>query len=297
MSERERFMREFESRLRLRGKHRTDALAEIESHIEEGVAAGEDERAVIARLGEPREVARALNALDPVPVGVRPLLVLVAFLMLVGVAAVAFVDYEMTRADAASAGSAAANARITCLYGSRVSSPAEFERRHARCEQLPLPRQEAARVERRWDRRGPLYGFAAGAILLATAAMFVRSKRLGDPSVTHDPALSRVWRIATIAVRFAAGITIWAALVYVGMDRWEQVVEATGGSTHDCHYPENDCGVLGEFTEAHPLRVLSLIAAAAAIPAAAIIWSFSRLLRSLGNKPQSQPRLGPPMSN
>ncbi len=61
MNERERFLREFERRLRLRGKRRTDALAEIESHIDDAVAAGEDETAVIARLGEPGEVARRLN--------------------------------------------------------------------------------------------------------------------------------------------------------------------------------------------------------------------------------------------
>jgi hypothetical protein len=61
VSEREQFLREFERALRLRGKRRTDALAEIESHIEDAVEAGEEEASVIARLGEPRDVAGALN--------------------------------------------------------------------------------------------------------------------------------------------------------------------------------------------------------------------------------------------
>ncbi len=61
MSERERFLREFERRLRLRVRRRADALAEIESHIEEALQAGKDEPTAIARLGDPWEVARALN--------------------------------------------------------------------------------------------------------------------------------------------------------------------------------------------------------------------------------------------
>ena len=220
---------------------------------------------------------------------------LVGLVMLVGIAAVAFVDYEMIRADAGDARIEAASARASCLYGSRASSTAERKRRHERCQRLPGPLREADRVESRWDRRGRWYGFAAAATLLPTAVMFVRSRRHAT-SARLDPALSRPWRIATIAVRLAVGIMTWAALVYLVVDRWDELVEATGGSTHDCHYPENDCGVLGEFAEAHPLIVLSLIVAAAAIPAAAIVWSFNRLLRSLDRQPESRAALGPPAS-
>jgi hypothetical protein len=215
---------------------------------------------------------------------------LVGLVMLVGIAAVAFVDYELIRADADAAQASAANARVSCLYGSRAFSPpafdpAERKQRHALCARLPGPLREAERVERRWDRHGPWYGFAAAAIFLPTAVTFVQSRRRRATSATLDPALSRRWRIATIAARSAIGIMIWAALVYLVVDRWEQLVEATGGSTHDCHYAGSDCGVLGEFTEAHPLILLSLIVAAAAIPAAAIIWSFSRVFRSLDSQP------------
>ena len=206
---------------------------------------------------------------------------LVGVVMLVGVAAGAFVDYELIRADAAAARDEAGTARLSCLYGKRPITLAERKRRHARCDRLPEPRREAGRVERRWDRRGPRYGVAAGAILLATAAMFVQSRRRRAAVATLEPAPSRPWRIATIAVRFAVGVVLWAALVYLVVDRWDQVVEATGGSTHDCHYVESDCGALGEFTEAHPLILLSLIVAAAAIPAAATVWLLARFFDSL----------------
>ena len=222
---------------------------------------------------------------------------LVGLVMLVVIAAVAFVDYEMIRGDADAARASAANARVSCLHGTRALTAAERRQRHARCERLPGPLREADRVERRWDRRGPRYGFAAAAILLPTAVMFARSRRRRGTSATLDPALRRRWRTATIAVGFAFGITIWAALVYLVVDRWERLVEATGGSTHDCHLAGNDCGVLGEFTEAHPLILLSLIVAAAAIPAAAITWSFSRLFHSLDDQPESHAALGPPASN
>jgi type IV secretory pathway VirB3-like protein len=211
---------------------------------------------------------------------------LVGLVVLVGIAAVAFVDYELIRADADAAQANAFNARVSCLYGSPAFrppafSPAERKRRHARCERLPGPLREADRVERRWDQRGPWYGFAAAAIFLPTAVMFVQSRRRRASSAMLDPALSRPWRIATIAVRFAVGIMIWAALVYLVVDRWDQLVEATGGSTHDCHYPENDCGVLGEFTAAHPLILLLLMLAGAGIPAAAVTRLLGRLFRSL----------------
>ena len=215
---------------------------------------------------------------------------LVGLVMLVVVAAVAFVDYEMIRADADAARADAGNARVRCLHGSPALrppafSPTERKRRHERCERLPGPLREASRVERRWERRGPWYAFAAAAIVLPTAVMFVQSRRRRATSATLGAALSRRWRIATIAVGLAVGIMIWSALVYLVVDRWDEFVEATGGSTHDCHYAGNDCGVLGEFAEAHPLILLSLIVAAAAIPAAAISWSFSRLFRSLDSQP------------
>ena len=96
-----------------------------------------------------------------------------------------------------------------------------------------------------------------------------------------------------MAASVALAITIWAAIVYLVVDRWRQLVQATGGSTHDCHLAGNDCGVLGEFAEAHPLILLSLILAAAAIPAAAIIWTFGHLLRS-SDEPESHAAVGPP---
>jgi hypothetical protein len=216
---------------------------------------------------------------------------LVGLVMLVGVAAVAFVDYEMIRADADAAQANAFNARVSCLYGSPAFSIAERRRRHARCERLPGPLREADRVERRWDRRGPWYGFVAGALLLPTAVMFVQSRRRRATSATLDPARSRVWRMATIAVRLAAGVMIWAALFYLVVDRWDQLVEATGGSTHDCHYAGNDCGVLGEFTEAHPWILGSLLLAGTAIPAAAVLWLLGRLFRSLDDETEARLRL------
>jgi hypothetical protein len=211
----------------------------------------------------------------------RRWMTLVGLVMLVAVAGVAFVDYELIRADADAARADAFNARVRCLYGSPAFTIAERKRRHERCDRLPGPVREADRVERRWDRRGPWYGFVAAAIFLPTAAMFVESKRRRATSPTRDPALSHPWRTATIAVRLAVGIMTWAALVYLVVDRWDQLVEATGGSTHDCHYAGNDCGVLGEFTEAHPLILLLLMLAGAAIPAAAVTWLLGRLFRSL----------------
>jgi hypothetical protein len=213
---------------------------------------------------------------------------LVGLVFLIAVTAVAFVDYEITRKDADDARIDAAVARVTCrTSGGIPGGIARRQRRNALCEKLPGPLRVQDRVERRWDRRGPWYGFVAAAIFLPTAAMLVHSKRRRAISPTRDPSLSRPWRTATIAVRLAVGFTTWAALVYLVVDRWDELVEATGGSTHDCHYPENDCGVLGEFAEAHPLILLSLIVAAAAIPAAAIVWLLGRLFRSLDDQPAS----------
>jgi hypothetical protein len=211
----------------------------------------------------------------------RRWLTLVGLVMLIAVAAVAFVDYEMIRADADAAQGNAANARVSCLYGSPALSIAERKRRHARCDRLPGPLRERDRVQRRWERRGPWYGFAAGVILLTTAAMFVQSRRRRATSATLDASMIRAWRVTTIAVRFGVGIMVWAALLYLVVDRWDEFVEATGGSTHECHYAGNDCGVLGEFTAAHPLILLLLMLAGTAIPAAAVTWLLDRLFRSL----------------
>jgi hypothetical protein len=211
-------------------------------------------------------------------------MMLVGLVMLIAVAAVAFVDYELIRADADAARADAGNARVRCLYGSPAFTIAERKRRHERCDRLPGPVREGDRVERRWDRHGPWYGFVAAAILLPTAAMFVQSKRRRATSPRRDPALSRPWRIATIAVRFTVGIMIWAALVYLVVDRWDQLVEATGGSTHDCHYAGNDCGVLGEFAAAHPLILLLLVLTATAVPVAAVTWLLGRLFGSFDDQ-------------
>src|SRR5688572_10553835 len=145
----------------------------------------------------------------------RRWMTLVGVVMLFAVGGVAFVDYEMIRADADAAQANAANARVSCLYGipafrPPAFSPAERKRQHGRCDRLPGPLREADRVERRWDRRGPWYGFAAAAILLPTGVMFVQSRRRRATSATLDPALSRPWRTATIAVRLAVGFMIWA---------------------------------------------------------------------------------------
>jgi hypothetical protein len=210
----------------------------------------------------------------------RRWMTLVGLAMLIVVAAVAFVDYEMIRKDADAARVEAEVARAGCLYRNPAFTIAERKRRHARCERLPRPLRERDRVERRWERRGLWYGFAAGAILLPTAVMFVQSRRRTATSATLDPAMSRVWRMATIALRFAVGIMLWAALFYLVADRWDEFVEATGGQTAECG-PGSNCGVLGEFTEAHPVILLLLFAAVTAIPAAAIMWLLGRLFRSL----------------
>jgi hypothetical protein len=212
-------------------------------------------------------------------------LTLVGLVTLFVLAGVAFVDYELIRADADAAHDDAANARASCLYGSPAFSIAERKRRHARCERLPGPLREAERVERRWDRRGPWYGFAAGAILLPTALLFVQSRRRRATSATLDPSLTRVWRMTTIAVRFAVGIMIWTALYYLVADRWDEFVEATGGTTAECGRG-SDCGVLGEFTEAHPLILLLLVLAGTAIPSVAGMWLLSRLFRSVDDLPE-----------
>jgi hypothetical protein len=213
---------------------------------------------------------------------ISPWMALVALVMLVASTTAAFVDFEMNRAAADAARTEAGNARVACLYGSRPLTTAERKQRHARCAALPGPLREAARVKRRWNERAPWYGFAAGATLVATAAMFVQAKRRRATAGTLERPPARRWRVATIAVRVAVGLMIWSALVYLAADRWwVRLVEATGGSTHDCHYPENACGVLGEFAEAHPLILLILVVSSAAIPAAAAALLLTRVFGSL----------------
>jgi hypothetical protein len=212
---------------------------------------------------------------------------LVGLVLLIAVAAVAFVDYEITRKDADAARIDAVLARVTCrTSGGIPGSIAERQRRNARCEKLPGPLRVQDRVERRWDRRGPWYGFVAAAIFLPTAAMFVLSKRRGGTPATLDLSATGVWRVTTIAVKFAVGTLIWLGLFYLAGDRWTEFVEATGGTTGECGRGSN-CGVLGEFTEAHPVILLSLFLAGAAIPAAAIVWLLGRLFRSLDDQPVS----------
>lgn len=212
-------------------------------------------------------------------------LTLAGLVMLIAVAGVAFLDYEMIRADADAARVEAEVARAGCLYGSPAFTIAERKRRHARCESLPGPLRERDRVERRWDQRGPWYGFAAGAIVLPTALMLVQSRRRRATSAAVDPSITRAWRTTTIGVTLAVGIMVWVVLFYLVADRWNEFVEATGGTTAECG-SGSDCGVLGEFTEAHPLILLLLILAGTAIPAAAGIWLFGRLFRSMNDQPE-----------
>lgn len=73
-------------------------------------------------------------------------------------------------------------------------------------------------------------------------------------------------------VTLAVGLSVvtWLMLVYVAIQTWEDFVEATGDTLDECD--RGRCGVLGEFTDDHPLILLLLILAGAAIPALAIGW-------------------------
>jgi hypothetical protein len=151
--------------------------------------------------------------------------VLVGLVMLFAVAAVAFVDYEMTRADAVTARSNAEIARARC-FSTSPTRIAERERRNARCERLiPVPERAADRVERRWDRRGPWYGLAAGAIFVLTALMFTLSRRRRASSAAVDASTSALWRVVTIAVEVTVGILVWSALYHLADDRWNSFVK------------------------------------------------------------------------
>jgi hypothetical protein len=210
--------------------------------------------------------------------------VLVGLVMLFALTAVAFVDYEMTRADAVTARSDAEIARARC-FSTSPASISERERRNARCERLiPVPARAADQVERRWDRRGPWYGLTAGAILVPSVLFFARSRRRRPASATVDASANAVWHVMTIAVEIAVGILVWLALYHLAKDRWTDFVQATGGSTHDCHYPAVDCGVLGEFSTTHSEFLLWLFRVGAAILSLVSVWLLSRLFRSLGDQ-------------
>ena len=94
MSGRERFLRELERRLTLRGGRRDDVLAEIASHVEEAVARGEDEDEVVARLGSPREIAADLNELDS---SRRLLVLLAAMIFAVAALLASYIALDQTR--------------------------------------------------------------------------------------------------------------------------------------------------------------------------------------------------------
>lgn len=59
---RERFLSELRAKLHCQGRGRRDVLDELEQHILDAVEAGEDERAVVGRIGDVALLARALNA-------------------------------------------------------------------------------------------------------------------------------------------------------------------------------------------------------------------------------------------
>jgi hypothetical protein len=104
----------------------------------------------------------------------RRWLTLVGVVMLIAVAAAAFVDYEMIRKDADAARFDAAGARAGCLYGTAAFSIAERKRRHARSG----PRCSI------WLRTGgmnsstPQEGQLPSAARVVTAAFWANSRKL-----------------------------------------------------------------------------------------------------------------------
>jgi hypothetical protein len=201
---------------------------------------------------------------------------LASLVMFFAAGGVAFVDYEMVRSDADAARIAAVLARVECRY----SSPARIDarrRQNALCDRLPGPLRVQDRVERRWERRAPWYGVVAIAALLLTALTFVLSRRRRFAS---ESAPAGRWHWGTVAASSGIGVTIWAALFYLVADRWDNFVEATGGTTAECG-PGSNCGALGEFTEAHPVVLLSFMLIGTAVPAIVFAWSIGRGLRFL----------------
>jgi hypothetical protein len=129
----------------------------------------------------------------------RRWLTLVGLVTLIAVAGVAFVDYEMIRADAEAARSDAEVARGNC-FGTVAPTIAERKRRNARCERMPDPVRVSNRIERPWEQHRPWYGFAAGAIFLPTALMYVLSRRRRGEVATREAARSHAWRVATVSI-------------------------------------------------------------------------------------------------
>lgn len=206
---------------------------------------------------------------------------LVGLVMLFALAGAAFVDYEMIRADAEAARFDAAVARGNCI-ASVAPTIAERKRRSARCERIPGPVRVSRPIERRWEQRRPWYAFAAGAIFLPTALMYVLSRRRRGESATRDAARSRAWRVATVSTEFAVGIIVWAAVFHLVWDRWLDIL-ATKGPIHDCS-SGGDCDALDRLTADHPSILRLLIGVGSVIPAAASFWLLSRFFRSMDDQ-------------
>lgn len=68
MRSRESYLEELKRQLRVRARTRNELLADIQNHILDGIAAGETEAEVVARLGDPKELARAFNRSAPATV-------------------------------------------------------------------------------------------------------------------------------------------------------------------------------------------------------------------------------------
>jgi hypothetical protein len=213
---------------------------------------------------------------------------LVGLVMLIALTGVAFVDYEMIRADAEAARSDAEVARGNC-FGTVAPTIAERKRRNARCERIPDPVGVSKRIERRWEQRRPWYGFAAGAIFLPTALMCVLTRRRRGEAATRDAARSRAWRVVTISTELAVGMVVWAAVFYLVWDRWLDIL-AIKGPIHDCS-SGGDCDALDRLTADHPSILRFLIAVGSVIPAAAVTWPLVRLFHSLDDQRDGRRRL------
>lgn len=79
----------------------------------------------------------------------------------------------------------------------------------------------------------------------------------------------RSWVVATVA------IAVWLGLLCLAVLTWDDFVEATGDTVDECD--RGRCGALGEFTDDHPLALLLLLTAGAAIPAVGTAWLLGRL--------------------
>lgn len=61
IASRDAYLRELVNHLRVDARTRLELLTDIEIHILDGIAAGESEEHVVARLGDPAEIANAFN--------------------------------------------------------------------------------------------------------------------------------------------------------------------------------------------------------------------------------------------